>query len=370
MPTLLIALRNLFGERGRLIITISGVTFAVVLIIILQALYQGWSFKTGEYIRAQDADLWVGQAGSRDMFHSISLLPAPARNTIAGINGVSEVTPFVVKRVAFHVNDKDRVVYLVRYDGANSTGPVRVVEGKSVPRSGEIIVDRIFANNSQVGIGDTLELADERFTIVGLSSGGDLVTLSFAFISGADADRLFQLPNLVNYFLVKLQPGADPAMTARSIESTVKNSDVFEQAEFIHVNAEFIRESFLPIILVLVLIGVATGIAVIGLTIFTSTIEKSREYGVLKAIGATGGQLNRIVAVQSLTSGLLGYIVGVAVAVALGVIIGKFVPEFVVRFRLIDFVWIFSVAVVMALLASLIPTRRLASINPADVFKA
>ncbi|MBI2984694.1 MAG: ABC transporter permease [Candidatus Kerfeldbacteria bacterium] len=371
MPTLLIALRNLFGERGRLVITVSGVTFSVVLIIILQALYQGWSFKTGEYIRSQDADLWVGQAGSRDMFHSISLLPATARSKIVSISGVSRVTPFIGKRVAFHVNDKDRVVYLVRYDGSqNSTGPVRIVDGKSVPGPGEIIIDRIFANNSRVVIGDTLEIGDDRLTIVGLSSGGDLVTLSYAFVSGPDADRIFQLPNLVNYFLVRLSPGADSQTAQRAIETAVDNSTVFPRDEFVSVNAEFIKESFLPIILVLVLIGVATGIAVIGLTIFTSTIEKSREYGVLKAIGATGRHLNQIVAVQSLIAGLLGYAVGVMVAVGLGMIVGNLVPGFVVRFRVVDFLWIFAVAIVMALLAAFIPAKRLASIDPALVFKS
>lgn len=371
MPAFLIAFRNLFGERSRLIITVSGVTFSVVLIIILQALYQGWSYKMGEYIRVQDADLWVAQDGSRDMFHSISLLPASTKETLASIDGVTKVTPFIGKRVGFHINDKDRVLYLVRYDGSeNGTGPVRIVEGKSVPIQGEIIVDRIFANNSNVGIGDNIEIGDERLTIVGLASGGDLVTLSFAFISSEDADQIFQLPNLVNYFLVKLTPGANQEKIEQDIEAVVENATVFQKDEFVSINSEFIRESFLPIILVLVLIGVATGIAVIGLTIFTSTIEKSREYGVLKAIGANSGHLNRIVAVQSLVSGLLGYGVGVIVAVVLGMLLGRIVPEFVVQFRVIDFLWILAMAIVMALVASLIPTRRLAGINPADVFKA
>ncbi|MBI4426577.1 MAG: ABC transporter permease [Candidatus Kerfeldbacteria bacterium] len=371
MPTLLIALRNLFGERSRFVITVTGVTFSVVLIIILQALYQGWSFKTGQYIRAQDADLWVAQAGSRDMFHSISLLPASAASAIASLDGVAKVRPFVGKRVGLHIDDKDRVLYLVRDDGSSDrTGPVRLEQGGSPPRPGEIIVDRIFANNNGLVIGDSLEIGNQRFTIAGLASGGDLVTLSFAFINAEDADRMFQLPNLVNYFLVKLKPATDQPPIAGSITSLFDNATVFPKDEFVSINGEFIRESFLPIIFVLVLIGVAVGIVVIGLTIFTSTIDKSREFGVLKAIGASGTHLNRIVAIQSLVASLFGYTAGTIVAILLGLVVGRYVPEFVVLFRPIDFAWIFAVAVAMALLAALIPIRRIASINPADVFKA
>ncbi|MBI4092906.1 MAG: ABC transporter permease [Candidatus Kerfeldbacteria bacterium] len=371
MPTLLIAIRNLFGERGRFIITVTGVTFSVVLIIVLQALYQGWTAKMGQYIEAQDADLWVAQAGSRDMSHSISLLPSSAKQTITDLSSVASVTPFIGKRVGLEIKGKDRIIYLVRYDPtATVGGPVKLIEGRANLSAGEVIIDRVFANNTGFKLGDTITVGNESFTIIGLASGGDLVAMSFAFISPADADRLFQLPNLTSYFLISVSPGADREQVAQAITTAVPNSIVYTKEEFIEINGQFIREAFLPIILVLVLIGVATGIAVIGLTIFTSTIEKAREYGVLKAIGATGGQLNRVVAIQSLTSGLIGYAIGVIVSFLLGIIVGRFVPEFVVRFRLFDFAWIFALAIVMALSAALIPTRRIASINPADVFKA
>jgi putative ABC transport system permease protein len=71
-----------------------------------------------------------------------------------------------------------------------------------------------------------------------------------------------------------------------------------------------VDETFLPIVSVLVVIGFVGGVAVIGLTIYTATMEKSREYGVLKALGASNGRLYRIVSHQALISGVLGYILG------------------------------------------------------------
>ncbi|WP_353748366.1 FtsX-like permease family protein [Paenarthrobacter sp. YL] len=75
-------------------------------------------------------------------------------------------------------------------------------------------------------------------------------------------------------------------------------------------NTNIVRDTFLPIILVLLLIGIAVGMTVIGLTIFTSTIEKAREYGVLKAIGVSNRQLYTVVVEQAVTAAVLGYLLG------------------------------------------------------------
>lgn len=98
----------------------------------------------------------------------------------------------------------------------------------------------------------------------------------------------------------------------RKINEEMTGVQAMSKQEFARINRKMIDESFLPIIFVLLLVSFAVGVTVIGLTIYTATVEKSREYGVLKAVGATNWQLYRIIFEQAFTSGVLGYIAGTA----------------------------------------------------------
>src|SRR3989338_11439342 len=283
---LFIALKNLFQEKTRFLISVGGVAFSVLLILILQGLYQGWQNRMGEYIRELSGGLGGGQEGSRDMFHSVSIIALSDKEKIESIDGVSQVASFSGRQMELHLNGKEAPTFVVGYDADSGVGgPLRVVEGKAVPFSGEIIVDRVFSENKKVKIGETLPIGQENFKIAGIAEGGNVVLYQYSFISKEDAERLFKLSGVTNYFLVKLSDKSKDREVAKEIKEAIPSTQVFTKREFVDKNTEIVRETFLPIILVLVIIGFAVGAAVIGLTIFTSTIEKSREYGVLKAIG-------------------------------------------------------------------------------------
>lgn len=367
---LFLARKNLFQEKTRLLISIGGVAFSVLLIMILIGLYQGWNYKMGEYIRTIPADLWVEQAGGKDMFHSVSILPASAEENIQKIEGVEKVKAFSGRRVALEHNGREIIIYLVGYDERTGAGPVRIVDGKSTPGSKEVIIDKKIANENKLKVGDKIEIGDIEFAIAGIAEGGDVVTLSYAFIDATEAKQLFRLPNIVNYYIVETKNGADKAQIASAIETLVQGSKVVTKDKFVEDNTELIRETFLPIIYVLVLIGIAVGIAFIGLTIFTSTVEKAKEYGVLKAIGMSNSQLYGIVIKQSLIAGFIGFMLGFGLTVLIAQIAGRFVPEFVSLIRAYDVTWIFLLTIFMAVIAAYMPVRRIAKIDPAEVFKA
>ncbi len=363
----LIAFRNLFQEKGRLIVSISGVAFSVLLIIVLEGLYQGWSFKMGEYIRAVPADFWVEQTGGKDMFHSISIMPASAQSVV---DGVASLKPFIGRRVAFDSNGREIILYLVGFDEKTGAGPVRVVKGSATAKKGEIIIDRKVSESNKLSIGDKLKLGDESFTIAGISEGGDVVTLSYAFINADEAREIFELPEKINYMIVTVKNGFDKQVVMNKVEKAVPGVKSVSREDFANDNTEIIRDTFLPIIYILVIIGAVVGLTFIGLTTFTSTIEKAKEYGVLKAIGVRNSQLFRIVLEQSLLSGVIGFVFGVGLAFLVSNIAGRFVSEFVSLIRPFDILWVFGLSIGMSILATYIPTRRISRIDPAEVFKA
>lgn len=367
---LFLAVKNLFQERMRLVISAGGVAFSVLLIMSLQGLYQGWSTRIGEYIGTIEADYWITQSGATDMVRSPSVLPLTEGDRLDGIDGIDSVKPFSGRRVSFVRGDDDVNLYVVAVDTENDVGaPARVVQGKTIPQRGELIIDRVVAQSEDIAIGDIVSVGGQELEVVGYSEGGYLLTFSFAFITTSDAEAIRQLPGMTSYFLVSLRADANRAQVLAAIEDDAA-VDAIAKDQFIQNNVAIVEDTVLPIILVLVVIGFAVGMAVIGLTIFTSTIEKAKEYGVLKAIGVSNRQLYIVVIEQALIAAAIGYALGLGLAVGASVVATRFVPQFITEIRPLDAALVFGATLVMGVAAAFIPVRRLSRIDPAEVFRS
>lgn len=366
-----VARKNLFAEKTRLAISVGGVAFSVLLILMLTGLYQGWSQKMGAYVEAVDTDIWVAQSGTGDMFHSVSIIDRNIKSNLEKISGVGEVQEFIGRRVTFKINGEEKVFYLVGIDANDKTGgPAKIISGKKIPDLGEIIIDEVFAKENNLKLDGKLILFDQDFVIKGIASGGNMGFFQYAFFSKQDARKNFKMENFANYFLVKTESGQNISSIQDEIKNKIPLLTTFTKTKFVEENKRFLKEAFIPILSVLVGIGFVVGVSVIGLTIYTSTIEKAREFGVLKAIGATNWQLYKIIFSQSFYAGIIGYLVGIGLAFGSSYFITRYEPRFITFFRPYDLGWIFIAAILMSLLAAYLPLRRIASIDPAQVFKS
>jgi putative ABC transport system permease protein len=364
-----IALRNLMQEKTRLFISVGGVAFSVLLMITLQGLSLGFSNVLGQYFTTVPTDFWVARANSGNIMDP-SFVPLSVGPQLKSIDGVASAQPFNMQSLTTSINGKDSQVYLIASDPTNNIGvPTKVSGGKAVPAQGEIVIDRVIAKSNKVKLGDTLTFNGRRLKVVGFSEGTYLLAGSFAFINKQDAANIYALPETTNYWLVHLKQGANAA----SVESTINRIPgitAHTKDHFVKINVDVVRSIITPVFGALVVLGALIGTAVIGLTIFTSTIEKSKEYGILKAIGLKNLQLYVIVLEQSLIAAVIGFVLGTVLAYAFSPLITSAVPQFITQLRLFDVAWIFVLTMFMAIVASYIPMRRLNKIDPAEVFRA
>ena len=86
---LLLARRNLLVHKGRFLLAIAGITCSVVLVLLLMGLYAGWRDNMAAYLRHVHADLWVGQKGAYDLFHTLSLLPTLGEQSLPPLETLS-----------------------------------------------------------------------------------------------------------------------------------------------------------------------------------------------------------------------------------------------------------------------------------------
>jgi putative ABC transport system permease protein len=200
-------------------------------------------------------------------------------------------------------------------------------------------------------------------------SGGNAFAYQFAWANASDVTALSGAQGFTSYFLVTTQ-GGDAKAVGQRIVSTVPDTQVFVGQELADKNADNLRQGFLPVLLVLVVVAFVVGTAIIGLIIYTATVEKTREYGVLKAIGFSNRRLYAVVFQQSLLAATAGFVAGCLLSVVLGPAIERIVPVFVTEIRWGDILFAGVGALGMAIVASFVPARPMARLDPAEVFRA
>ncbi|MCS6925949.1 MAG: ABC transporter permease [Candidatus Binatia bacterium] len=365
---LLLARKNLLVYKGRFFLATSGVACAVTLVLLLMGLYTGWREQMATYLRHVHTDLWVGQKGASDLFHTLSLLPESGVRLLQQVAGVAEVSAFVGRLMTCEVQGRHRHLFVVGVD-ADHNGPVRLVEGRTTTQEGEIVIDRVFARKEGLQIADTLTVAGQPLRIVGIAEGGNVFLYQYAFVTLLQAQRLFGLDGYVNYFLVRLAPSAQAEEITARITEAAPLVSVFAKEQFVANNLSLTGDNFLPILYVLEAIGLLIGTVVIGLTISAMTIERSAEYGVLKALGAPDWTLYRTTSLQALACGLCGWLVGVPLSWSAAVLAQHFVPQFPFASSLRHVLWMFGCTLAMSLVAAVLPARRIARIDPLIAFK-
>ena len=119
----------------------------------------------------------------------------------------------------------------------------------------------------------------------------------------------------------------------------------------------------------MVAIAFVVGVLVVGLVIYTATIERRREYGALKAIGARNRTLYRVVTTQAFIAAAAGAVSGIALGYGAGAALMAWRPQFPVDIEPVAVGVVLIASLVMAVLAALIPARAVARLEPAEVFR-
>lgn len=361
-----LARRNLLADRCRLGVSIGGVAFAVLLVLVVLGLYRGWS-DVGRLYSALPGDVWVSERGTLDPYHSSSFLPEAAVGRLARLPGVRAAVPVFVRHVAFRTAGTELDTLLLALEPP--PGRATVEDREHFPPRGRITIDRVLADAAGVGVGGSISVLGRRLVVDDIHTGGTRI-FQAAFVNAADARTLIAQPGKVSFVAVVAQPGVDVGVLRAAAERVVGGSETHTNAEFAASFGERVSAGFLAVVGVLVAIGALVGGAVVALTTYTATVERSQEYGVLKAIGASGGFLARVVVAQSVLVGLAGALLGVAAAWLAIRSIPERVPEFVATLRWLDAAVVLAGALAVSVVAATVPIRRLERIDPAEVFRA
>jgi putative ABC transport system permease protein len=365
-----LARKNLFQDRRRALLAICGVGASLVLVLVLDGIFAGAMRQVNAYMRNSPADVFVAQKDVRTMHMTQSALAPETVDAVEKVDGVAWAEGLrYTTSIVESTSGGQLTTYVLGYDTATGRGgPRRFVAGRE-PGQGEVVVDEVAADELGVDVGDTVSVlgAPAPMRVSGLSRDGTNIVNTTVYVRSEDFAAL--RGDTFAYVLVGAEPGVDADTLARRLADALPATTVQTRAEFARQEANVVRDMAADVMKIVTVIGFVIALAVIGLTLFTATLAKLREYGVLKALGAGTGRLAAIVAAQAVWSVGLGLGVAVVLSVAIGAVIGAATPNVQVAIETGSVIRTGLGALVVGALAALLPLLRVLRVDPATAFR-
>jgi len=383
-----IALKMLIGDRGKYLGIIMGLTFASLLITQQSSIFTGLMTRTyGAITDLSQPDIWVMDPKVQ-FIDDIKPLQDTELFRIRSVEGVEWAVPLYKGLLKARLEDGNyQICNVFGLDDATLIGgPPYMIEGKlsDLRQQDAVIVNDVGARTrlakppkvpgakpEPLKIGDILEINDRRAVVVGIcrvsrtfQSQPVIFTTYSRATTFAPKER-----KLLSFVLVKAKQGENlKDLSARIRERTDLAAYTAQEFKDLTYNY-FMKNTGIPINFgIAVGLGFFIGTAIAGQTFYNFTLENIRYFGTLKAMGATNGVLLRMILLQALVVGALGYGLGVGGASLFGYLLGG--TE--LAFRLTKDLLMFSGAAIclIIVLSALISIRKVMKLEPAIVFKA
>jgi putative ABC transport system permease protein len=361
-----LARRNLFQDRRRAALSIVGVAAALLLVLVLEGIFAGAMQQVTAYVRNSPADVFVAQEGARTMHMTQTALPPDTVESAAAVEGVAWAEGLHYTTSIVDAGDGQRTAYVFGYDVDGRGGPARFSAGSS-PGVGEIVVDDVAAAELGIQLGDTVKVFGAEFRVSGMSTEGTNIVNTTVYIRSDDFAEL--RGESFAYVLVGAQPGADLHVLVDRIEAAVPGTTAQTRAAFVRQEKTVIRDMTADVMRIMTVIAFLIAVVVVGLTLFTTTLAKLHEFGVIKALGAGPCRLAAVVAAQSLWVVVLGLVVATLTAWGTGMVLEAATPNIQVSIEPESILRTGLSGLVAGALATAIPLRRVHRVDPATSFR-
>jgi putative ABC transport system permease protein len=365
-----LARRTLFEDRRRAALAMAGVGSGLLMVILMTAIFAGFTKQETAYMDNSPADIVISQAGVNTMQMSTSSLALETVPAVRKVAGVAWVEPLrqTTSTITVVGSSTRLISYVFGFQSIDKRGGPRELDRGRLPGMGEIVIDRAGAEQLHVRMGDQVEVFGRSLTISGLTRGLTSVANTTAFITAAQYAQIAG-PG-VNYLLVGAAPGTTPAELAERLSNAVPNVTVQTRTEFSGQEARLVEDMYTDVIRTMTGIGFVIALALVALTLSAVTSSNIRAYGVVKALGATRGRLTSVVATQAVWAVLSATAIATALAYVLSLIIGATVPNIEMVIEPSAVVFTLAGALVVGAPASLLPLRRVLRVDPASAFRS
>ena len=359
--------RNLWRRRTRTLISAAGIGIGVATLVMLGGMIDGIVDELNGLAGSGGlGNISIMQREVADM--SLSSVDERVMRMVQAMPQVESVSPFVLG----FLSSKELPIFI--FGGVDPNSPAMqhysLVEGRYMQRPNEMMLGKTASESYKLGVGDTIQLLENRYKIVGLYETGETYEDAGGAMAILEAQRLLGRPRSVSFIFANVKDPAQARAVAAAINSRFPEVRATLSSEFAQSTNDLQNtDAMLGAIRMLALF---VGGIVVANTMIMSIYERTREIGTLRALGWAPRRILSQVMQESLLlcllAGLLGCVMGVLMMEAVTQIpyIGEMLSA---RWSLGTFAGAIMVALVLGVLGGLFPAWRASRLQPVEALR-
>jgi len=341
----------------RSLLSIIAIAIQVVLVLMIVGLTSGVISEWGKRVEGVGADIIVQPPNSSIFFaFSSAVMQESLGEQIGGLSGVDVVAPTVI------LNEPKNLimVYGIDYKRFNALSKGFLFRaGRPFEGPDEVIADDIIVQTRHLKLGSQVMLLNHSFALVGIVAHGKGARF---FIPIRTAQEIAGAERRVSMFYVRSK--GDTEATRAQILQLLPDNSVRSLAEYVTLMTSSNLPQLRPFTRTMVALGIVVSFLVVLLNMHTMVMERTREIGILKALGLSRFDVVRMLLGETLIITLMGAVIGIAATFLTQAILKEINPGLTI---LITPAWIFSsvlLAIVGAAMGATYPALRAASYDP------
>ncbi len=312
---------NIRQRPVRTLVSVAGVALGVSLIMLFTGLARGMSNdlkRRGSNLRAE---IIFTRPGSMQLTSSTANLSTRYVELLKAIEGVEDALPVIV-----HVVQGNRGFGLERIEGVDwepfsRINGIKLIAGQAPQGVDEVVIDETKARNNKLGVGSEIKVFGDRpYRVVGIYSPESTARVKMSLAAMQEA---LEARDKATYIMVKLRNRSDKTEIAKRIVQALPGNKIqFTEDVFVS------PEQSIPYLGVFlrVLVGLAAVVSalVVMLAMYTTITERTREIGILKALGASRGYIIGLIEKEAMLISVIGLIAGFILSFFAGYLIHRF----------------------------------------------
>ncbi len=354
---------NMMHRPARTIVSVLGISVGVLLIVFTVGLTNGSMRERATREANVGAEIMFRPPGAIGFSGSDSFrLPVSLKNELDQVEGVQTAIPIGQTSVKADTNTGNRLIDGIDFDQYAPVAGLQVVEGRTfTANSDEAIIDTGFQIQKNLKLGDTINIWERNFTIVGTyePAGGARIKISLPTMQ-----KQLGGEEKVTAFLIKIKDGFSVEQVGDNLHHKFPENQIapFKDLEEIYMSGMPALNVFLNVI-----VGVAATISalVILLTMYTTVTERTRQIGIMKSLGMANASIAWIIAQEALLISFFGIVTGILLTFILRFLLTK-ITTLEVEISLTVVIITFVVGLIGGALGALYPAMRAARLDAVE----
>ena len=351
-------LSNIRQRPTRTCVSILAVSLGVVLILVSVGLSFGQFNDQAERTRRIGGDFMMQPSGA-SLFLGLNsgALPVKLQQVIEKVEGVHAATPVLVKFVS---EGFQALFGIAKESFVKVNGGLEFSEGQLFEGPYEVVVDSIYAAAKEVEVGQDIELLGHEFSIAGIFQAGTAGRILVPLDTLQDMNGT---PRMATVFFIRARQDTEIEVVEANLREVFENYKISRTQELEELLASS-APAFQEFKAALVFMSVAISFLVTLLAMYSTIVERTREIGILKSLGASRGYIVQLIVRESLVVCLLGVIAGFILTWVLITVITVRFPSVPVD---IPTAWILTAIVIAfagGILGALYPAIKAAKLDP------